>query len=188
MTIPLQVTFKDFPPSTAVEQRIRERVDRLERFHKRIIECRVVVEAPHRRHVKGKLYHLNIVILIPGGEVVVNNESHDKQAHEDIYVAIRDAFGAAERQLEDHVRVKGGKVKAHEAPRHGNISKMFPDYGFIEDSEGVEIYFHRNSVVDAEYEKLEVGDEVRIVVAESESDKGPQASTVKPIGKHHIVD
>lgn len=187
MTVPLQVTFKDFPPSEAVEKRIRERADRLERFHKRITECRVVVAAPHRRHVKGKLYHLNIVILVPGGEVVVNNDSHDKHAHEDIYVAIRDAFSAAERQLEDHVRVKGGNVKVHETPQHGTIVRMFPDYGFVQDSAGSEIYFHRNSVIEAEFEKLNVGDEVRIVVAEGESEKGPQASTVRPIGKHHIV-
>lgn len=188
MTVPLQITFKDFPPSEAVELRIRERAERLERHHKRITECRVVVEAPHRKHQKGKLFHLNVLVVVPGGEIIVNNESHDKHAHEDIYVAIRDAFAAAERQLEDFVRVKGGKVKTHEAPLHGKIVKMFPDYGFIQDSGGTEVYFHRNSVVDADYEALEVGDQVRLVIASGEGEKGPQASTVTPIGKHHIVE
>ena len=187
MSVPLQITFKDFPASEAVERRIRERAEKLAQFHDRITDCRVVVEAPHRRGHKGKLYHLRIVLVVPGGQVIVNQEAHDKHAHEDIYVAIRDAFNAAQRQLEDFVRVRGGKVKLHEAPLHGRITKMFPDYGFIEDAEGNEVYFHCNSVVDTTYESLDVGDEVRLSIAHGESDKGPQATTVRPIGKHHIV-
>lgn len=187
MDVPLQITFKDFPPSDAVEARIRERANKLGRFHDRITECRVVVEAPHRRGRKGKLYHLRIVVVVPGGQVTVNNDTHDKHAHEDIHVAVRDAFNAAQRRLEDFVRERGGKVKSHETPLHGRITQMFPDYGFIEDADGNEIYFHCNSVVEGVYDHLEIGDQVRMVVAYGESEKGPQATTVRPIGKHHIV-
>jgi len=120
--------------------------------------------------------------------VAVNNEGHDKHAHEDVYVAIRDAFNAAGRKLEDFVRRHRQDVKHHEAPSHGRIASLFSDHGFIADSDGNEVYFHRNSVVDVEYDKLEVGAEVRFVAAYGESDKGPQATTVHPMGKHHIVD
>lgn len=186
MSVPLQITFRNFPHSEAVEARIRERADKLELHHKRITDCRVVVESPHRHHHKGKLYHLRIDLLVPGGELLVNSDSHDKHAHEDIYVAIRDAFDALERKLEEFARKGSGEVKSHETPAHGRVLRMFPDYGFIETSDGQEIYFHCNSVVDDGFEQLQVGSEVRIVTAEGESDKGPQATTVRPIGKHHL--
>ena len=61
-------------------------------------------------------------------------------------------------------------------------------YGFIETSDGREIYFHANSVVGSRLDQLKMADEVRLVIAEDESAKGPQATTVQLIGKHHIVD
>ena len=188
MTLPVRLTFHGFQPSEAVEARIRQRAEKLFRRHARITECRVVVEAPHRHHRHGKLYQLRIDLVVPGGELVINSAAHDKHAHEDVYVAIRDAFDAMDRKLEQFVSRRKNEIKAHEAPAHGTIVRMFPDYGFIEDSDGNEIYFHCNSVVEADYDNLQIGDPVRIVVAHGESDKGPQASTVKPIGKHHIVE
>jgi cold shock CspA family protein/ribosome-associated translation inhibitor RaiA len=187
MSIPLQLTFRGFPASPAIEASIRERTEQLARFHHRIVDCRVVVEAPHRHHVKGNLYHLRVLVNVPGGEIVVNDEGHDKHAHEDIYVAIRDAFNAVDRKIEDFVRRHRQDVKHHEVPAHGRIVRMFPDYGFIADGDGSEIYFHRNSVIEGGYDKLSVGAEVRFVASERESDKGPQATTVRPVGKHHIV-
>lgn len=188
MPVPTKITFRDFPPSDAVSARITERAEKLGNFHKRITECRVTVESPHRHHRKGKLYQINIVLLVPGGELVVNNATHDKHAHEDIYVAIRDAFNAIQRKLEDHVRVRGGKIKAHETPTtQGKIAKLFHDYGFIEDALGGEIYFHCNSVADDGFDRLEVGDEVRLTVAPDESDKGPQATVVTPTGRKRAV-
>ncbi len=100
----LQVAFRNMDASEAVEADIRERVDRLERFCDRITGCRVVVEAPHRHHHKGNLYDIRIDIDVPGEEIVVKRSGPENQAHEDIYVAVRDAFGAATRRLQDHVR------------------------------------------------------------------------------------
>ncbi|MEE9542924.1 MAG: cold shock domain-containing protein [Thermodesulfobacteriota bacterium] len=79
-------------------------------------------------------------------------------------------------------------MKIHEVQPHGRISELFTDegYGTIESSDGMEIYFHRNSVLNADFDKLEIGTEVRFV--EEAGEKGPQASTVKVIGKHHLVD
>jgi ribosome-associated translation inhibitor RaiA len=131
MEIPLQITFRNMAPSQAIEDNIREKVSKLESFYDRIMSCRVIVEAPHRHHRKGKAYEVRIDLTVPGGELVVNRapkrletaklrlqkvsekeeneliESHEPSkhaAHEDIYVAIRDAFNAAGRKLEDHAR------------------------------------------------------------------------------------
>src|SRR3546814_6397380 len=105
-------------------------------------------------------------------------------------VALRDAFNAARRRLEDDSRKRAGRVKSHEVPPHGKIARLngFEDYGFIQTSGGGEIYFHKNSLVDADFDKLVEGQEVSYVVAEGESDKGPQASMVKLIGKHHLAE
>ena len=151
------------------------------------MSCRVAVEAPHKHHHKGKLYHVRINITVPDKELVVSREPDQHHAHEDVYVAIRDAFDAMRRQLEDYARRRRGKVKRHEAPPHGRIAKLFPEenYGNIETLDGRLVYFHQNSVVDTDFSKLETGSEVRFV--EEMGEKGPQASTVYVIGKHHIV-
>jgi ribosomal subunit interface protein len=188
MQIPLQISFRNMDPSPTIEARIREKAAKLERFHDRIIGCTVVVEAPHRHHHKGKLYNVRVDVSVPGKDVVVDHAKPLDHAHEDVYVAIRDAFDAAARRLEDHARRMRGDVKSHAAPRHGKIATLFGDYGFITTVEGDEVYFHRNSVVGVNFDALEVGNDVTLVVAENEGVEGLQASTVKLVGKHHIVE
>jgi len=190
MEVPVQITFKNMESSEAVEARIREKVDKLENRFGRVISCNVFVEAPHRRHAKGRLFEVRIDLTVPGKELVVTHSGPKNQAHEDVYVALRDAFNAAARQLEDHARKVRGKVKTHEAPPHGKIVRLFPyeGYGFVALTDGREIYFHKNAVVNGGFDKLEVGSEVRLAIAEDESPQGPQASTVTLIGKHHIVE
>lgn len=187
VALPIQVTFRNMEHSDFIEAEVRKRAARLDRFADRIMSCRVVVEAPHQRHNKGKLYDVRIGMTLPGREIAVTRSGPQDHAHEDVHVAIRDAFRAATRQLEDHVRERRGQTKTHETPLHGKVIKIFPDYGFIETSDGHEIYFHQNSVVVGEFEKLNPDDEVRLVIAYDESAEGPQASTVVPIGKHHLV-
>jgi len=114
MQIPLQLVFRDIEPSAAIEARIREEVDKLEEFHKGIIGCRVIVEAPHRRHHKGKLYNVRVTLTVPGAELVVSRDPERDHAHEDVYVAIRDVFDAAQRQLQDKTQRRRGAVKFHE--------------------------------------------------------------------------
>jgi len=110
---PVEIVFQNFASSPAVEARIRERAEKLDRFYDQIMGCRVAVEASHRRHHKGNLYHVRIDLTVPGEELVVSRVPDDKQAHEDIYVAIRDAFDAMRRQLEDYARRRRGQVKRH---------------------------------------------------------------------------
>jgi ribosomal subunit interface protein len=185
MQMPLQISFRDMEPSAAVETKIRERAAKLDRYYDRIMGCRVVVEAPHRRHHQGKLYHVRVDLTVPQGELVVSREPVDRHTHEDVYVAIRDAFDAAQRRLADYARRQRGDIKIHEEAAVSRVSKLFPDegYGFIETPEGHEIYFHQNSVLNGGFARLEVGDEVQFV--EEQGEKGPQASTVRLVAKHH---
>ncbi len=190
MQIPVQVTFRNMDPSEALEANVRGKAEKLERYFDRVVSCRVVVESPHRRHHKGKLYNVRIDIGVPGKEIVVNHSGPKNHAHEDVYVAVRDAFKSAARRLEDHARKMRGEVKSHEVPPHGKVARLFSyeGYGFVAMSDGREIYFHKNSVVAGGFDRLEVGHEVRVTVAEGESAEGPQASTVTPIGKHHLIE
>ena len=180
MDLPLQITFRDMPPSAAIEARVREQAAEFEQFYDRIVSCRVVIETPHRHHHQGRLYGVRVDLSVPGREIVVGREPTQHHAHEDVYVAIRDAFDAAKRQLENHARRERGDTKRHEPPSEGRVARLFPEpgYGFIETPEGREIYFHRNSVIDGTFERLEVGTVVRF--AEEPGEKGPQASTVRP--------
>jgi ribosomal subunit interface protein len=188
MQLPLQITFRHMDTSEAVATRIRDRAQELERFSDRIMSCRVVVECRHPRHQQGNLFQIRIDLKIPGREIAIGRDPAARHAHEDVYVAIRDAFDAGRRLLEDHVRERRGEVKRHAVPDHGRITRLLPEQncGFILGADGNEIYFHRNSVTNSGFDKLKVGDEVRFVARHSESAAGPQASTVVPLGKHHL--
>jgi ribosomal subunit interface protein len=190
MQTPLEIRFHQMEPSPSIEERIRAKAAELERFSDQITSCRVVVEKDHRQHRKGNLFRVRIDLAVPGKEIVANRKGPKDHAHEDIQVAIRDAFNALARQLEDHVRARRGKTKIHEVPPHGQIKMLDPsgDFGFITMPDGQEVYFHRNSLANGTFDQLAVGDEVRVVIAEGEGVEGAQASTVQPIGKHHVQD
>jgi ribosome-associated translation inhibitor RaiA len=183
----VQITFRHMDPSAAIEAKVREQAQRLERFYDRITSCRVVIEAPHKHHNKGNLYHVGIELTVPDDKLVISRDREQHHANEDPYVAIRDAFDAMRGRLESYVMRRRRDVKTHEVPPHGRIARLDParDFGLIQTPDGREIYFHRNSVVDTEFDKLEVGTEVRFV--EGLGEEGPQATTVHVVGKHHVV-
>jgi ribosomal subunit interface protein len=109
MQIPLEISYKNMEKSDAVESRIREKAEKkFERFAGRITSCRVVVEAPHKHQTHGNCYDVRIDLHVPGEELVVTRDGSKDPAHTDVYVAIRDAFDAATRQLDDHARRKIG--------------------------------------------------------------------------------
>jgi ribosomal subunit interface protein len=185
MQEPLQVSYRDVTPSTAIEAAIHERAAKLDEFFDRITGCRVVVESRHHHHHRGWLYHVRVELALPGRLIVVDREPDEHHEHEDVYVAIRDAFDAVRRQLEDYVRASRGFTKTHEAPPEGRITRLFltEGYGFISTADGREIYFHRNAVLDEPFDRLEVGTAVRF--AEELGDQGPQATTVHVVGRPH---
>lgn len=187
MQTPLQLSFEDIAHSEFIEARIKDEVDKLEQFYDRITSMRVVVARPQRRHHKGDAYQIRIHMTVPGAaDIAISREPAADGAHDDVYVTIRDAFRAARRQLQDLARKRQGHVKEHEVPPHGTIAALHPDddHGFIAASDGREIYFHRNSLSGARLEELEPGQEVRFT--EADGDKGPQATMVRPVGKHHL--
>jgi len=188
MQLPLQVTFRHMDTSDAVMAVIREKAEKLDRFSEHIMACRVVVEAPHQHHHKGNLYKVSVDITVPGGEIFASRGTDKNHAHEDVYVAIRDAFNAAKRQLEDYAREIRRDIKSHAPPPHGTVLRLFPDedYGIIASADNREIYFHRHSVLNDDFDNLHVGAEVRF--DEEKGEEGPQASTVVLLGKHHIVE
>ena len=124
MQQPLQINFRDIPQSDAVEARVREKAGKLDKFYDQIMTCRVMVEAPHSHHHKGNLYHIRIDLTVPKGEIVINRDPKEQHAHEDVYVAIRDAFDAARRRLQDYARKQRGDVKRHETPPPATISEL----------------------------------------------------------------
>jgi ribosome-associated translation inhibitor RaiA len=99
-----QIAFHQMPTSPALEAHIRRAVDGLETHFDRMTGCRVSVEAPHRHHRHGRLYRVVIEIGMPGGRVVVGRSPDEHAAHSDAHVAVRDAFRAARRRLDDRVR------------------------------------------------------------------------------------
>ncbi len=125
MQQPIQISFRNIDPSEAVEANVRSKIAWLETFHDRIQSCRVVIEVPHRHHHQGRIYQVRVDLTVPGAEFVVNREAGLNGAHEDVYVAIRDAFDAVRRRLEDHARRQRGETKAHEIPARPRIGRHF---------------------------------------------------------------
>ena len=119
----IEVTMRDFPRSDALDAHIRQKAVKLEHLYGRILGCRVVVEQPQRHKHQGKLYCVKIDLKVPGAELVI-----DHQRNEDVYVALRDAFNAAARKLEDFAHKQRGAVKAHARERPG-ASEAEPGQG-----------------------------------------------------------
>jgi ribosomal subunit interface protein len=114
MQAPIQIAFEHVEHSDALEAAVRKEAQRLERFHDRITSMRVVIARPQHRHHKGDIYCVRIHVAVPGGKHI--DVSHDPAAtgrHEDVHVTIRDAFDAASRQLQDHVRRLEGETSPH---------------------------------------------------------------------------
>ncbi len=126
MKLPLQITFRHMPNSQALETRIRQLADRLERFSPQIMRCHVIIEPPSHHQHQGALHDIHIVITLPDGEIAIRRARPADHAHEDVYVAVRDAFLAARRKLEDYERKRRLDVKSHGEPARGRIMAMPP--------------------------------------------------------------
>ena len=160
MQVPLQITFHDVSPSEALESHIREKARKLEQFYSGLIGCKVVVDQPGLHQHKGKPFNIRIDLTVPGGEIVV-----DRQKDEDVYVALRDAFGAARRKLEDYGRRQRLEIKAHEPVLSGRVARLVPEerYGFIAGIDGREFYFSAMNLANGNYDDMAEGDEVRFL-------------------------
>jgi len=173
MKVPLAVTVRGFEHSDALEAAIREHAQKLELFHTNVTSCRVSVEEISKHQHQGRQYRVRIDLRVPGKEIVVTRDHH-----EDVYVAVRDAFDSAKRQLEEEVREHRGDVKVHESTQQGTIARLLLDegYGFIRTEDDRELYFSRENVVHPLFEHLQIGASVRFI--EDAGAEGPQARRV----------
>lgn len=201
MILPVQITFRNISATKEIEDDIRSRARKLETFYSPITSCRVLVEAPARHRQKGFPFHVRIDLTVPDGEIVVKREPtlipverdvaderrrkqmETRPERKHLKVAIREAFDATRRRLQDHARRKRADVKVHEPMPQGRVSKLFPleRYGYIQTTDGREIYFHENSVLNDHFKNLKIGSKVNF--NEEAGEKGPQASTVYFVAK-----
>ncbi len=174
MQCPLQITMRDIPHSDTLEGHIRQKVSKLENFYPHLVGCKVVVEVPHKHKHQGRKFDIRLDITVPGGELVVNRE-----ADGDVYVAVRDAFDAARRQLEDYGHRQRGETKVHPPVFQGKVKRLNAeeDYGFIETEDGRELYFHRDNLANGNFERLAIGSEVHFL--EDTGAEGLQAKRVR---------
>ena len=180
---PVQIDFKGHEGSAAQKAAIQEYLAEIERMFDRIVAGRVAVTAPGKHHRGGEPFEISIRLTLPDGrEVDVSRVPAADERHADFKFALGDAFRRAQRQLRDQVERMQGEVKTAATQPTGTIVRLFEDHGFLESADGLEIYFHRNSVLNGGFAKLEPGMKVSFVEAQGE--KGPQASTVKLLGKH----
>ncbi|MEO6192989.1 MAG: ribosome-associated translation inhibitor RaiA [Thermoanaerobaculia bacterium] len=181
MQVPLEISTRWIDLSPPLEAELRKRAGRLERHTDRITSCRIAVERPTgNHHQEGGPYRVRVDITVPGSELVADKSDAE------VYAAIRQAFDAAERQVETWSERRRGDVKTHQELRspEGQVLRLFPEegFGFLGGPDGREVYFHRNAVLDPPgFDGLEVGARVRF--AEEQGLEGPQASTVSLLGR-----
>ena len=181
MQIPPEITYRDIDRTDKIDSLIREKIAKLEQFCDYITSCRVVVEKANENPSSGSPYRVSIDITIPHERELAVTHSPDKgKQYPPLEAVIRDAFEAARRQLVSITTEQKGDRKIHPEQEIGAvITKLFADqdYGFIKTIDtGREVYFHRNSVVNRDFDKLAVGNGVRF--KETEGEMGPQATTV----------
>ena len=200
MHLPPTITFRRMRATDALEAEIRARLEKLDTYCPSIMAARVLVEQAERHHRDGNRYHIRLDLTVPGEEIVISHEAslrpdaralaarqtrkqdEPDRSHTDAGFAIREAFAAARRRLQDYVRRQRGSVKVHTPQPLGRVVRLFPSkaYGFLEAADGHEVYFQGSSVLGGAFDDLEVGS--RVAFVEERGEKGPQASTVRLVG------
>ncbi|HEX9447961.1 MAG TPA: HPF/RaiA family ribosome-associated protein [Dongiaceae bacterium] len=183
MQKPLQIAFKNLDKSEHLETLIRDRVEKLDQLHPRIIGCRVVLEAPARTATAKAPLAISIEIDVPSRpKIVAKRQDVRRDTKGDHLKHINQAFDAVQRQLEDVARLSSRDVKAHEsAGETGCIMQieMLEDHGFVELAQGESLYFSRDAVLDNRFEDLKPGMMVHVTRAMRESSMGPQAIAIR---------
>jgi len=187
MERPLQISFRNMASSEFIEALIRERVERLQRFHPNITGARVVVEVPHRSPEGGKLpIGITVEIDVPGHKpIVAKGEQDRREMKGDHSAIINRVFEAIERQLEQTTSIMNREVKNHgSAGDTGIVVSIFPEqnYGFVEVKDSPDLYFSREVVASGAFDDIKIGTVVHVTRAASEGPMGPQASSVKLLG------
>ncbi len=188
MKIPPEITYRNVEKTNAIDVLINEKIGKLEQVCNYLNSCHIVIEKVHDRPRSGSPYRVRIDMTVPPGhELVAESNPPDVNLYPPLEAVIRDAFQAATRQLRDlaEQQRESDKAKTNDRAEQTTalVIKLFPEqgYGFIKTLDGEEVYFHRNSVLHDEFNRLEIGTGVHCVVELGE--EGPQASTVKIVDK-----
>lgn len=193
MQFPPEIAFRGFEPDEWLKEAIHSEIKKLDGQFGRVVGCRVMVELPHRRREEGNPYHVRIELSVPGRNLVVNRSAKARERERETQMtAVDEAFSAMSRRLEDYVRELRGDVKQKREVAQGRVWRLYPGsapgerYGFIRTADGTDVYFHENSLLDADYEQIEVGTEVRF--NEEQGREGPQASTVRVLQQPDVTE
>jgi len=191
MKVPLEVSYRDVEKTAAIEALINEKVAKLEEVCDHISSCHIAVEKINDRPRSGSPYRVRIDLTVPPGhELVADSNPSEETQYVELDTVIRDAFSAARRQLRKLTK------RQHESDKSQNqesyettalVNKIFREegYGFIKTLDGQDIYFHRNSVLHDDFDRLEIGTGVRFFVEDGE--EGPHATTVKIVDKPGVT-
>jgi ribosomal subunit interface protein len=173
MQTPPQITVREIPDSAAIELKVAKKIDKLQKICPHIISCKVVIDVQQKHKHQGKLFSTHIDAVVPGKEIVVT-----RVMNEDLYVAIRDAFSAAQRQLKNYRSKLQGEVKTHLIPMRGHVARLFPAqaYGFITGQDNTDYYFDAFNVAAPDFDHLAIGTDVEFFVMVG--NEGPQAMRV----------
>lgn len=191
MQTPAEIDFQGIHADDHLRSCVNRNISTLEQRFGRITACRVVIRGPSERHRKGGAFEVSMRLTLPQGREVAIGRSEGRVREADTdnrlldpVVAINDAFKRARRRLQDHARRMQGHVKVHDGPPIATVTRYndATGFGFLETPDGREIYFHRNSVLDDGARHVAPG--TRVTFFEEMGEKGPQASTVRVLGKH----
>lgn len=184
MQTPPEIKFHDIDRSEWVENYIVERVQRLDRFADGITSCHVTLSQEAAKHNKGNRYSLMVEVrLPPNHDIAAKKQKIVREMHTQLPALINLAFGAIETQLKRTAQLRRADVKRHDGEPRGLVAKLSPEegYGFIRSFDNRDVYFHRNSVLHGDFERLTIGTEVRF--SPEEGEKGLQASSVQVVAK-----
>jgi cold shock CspA family protein/ribosome-associated translation inhibitor RaiA len=188
MKVPPEITYRNVEKTNSIDALVNEKIAKLEQVCNYISSCHIAIEKIHDRPRSGSPYRVRIDMTVPPGhELVAESNPPDVNQYPPLESVIRDAFSAATRQLRDLAKQQreSDKSKTNDSAQQTTalVIKLFPEqgYGFIKTLDGEEVYFHRNSVLHDDFDRLEIGTGVHCFVELGE--EGPQASTVKIVDK-----
>jgi len=183
-----EVIFHDVDRSPWVENYIHERLLRLDKFAEGITSCRVSLTQDQASHHKGNRYSVMVEVRTPPNhDLAARKAKVIRDMQTQLPALINLAFGAIERQLKKTAALRRGEGKnpenRHDSQLHGIVEKLFDEgYGFVRAvGDERQVYFHRNSVLHGEFDRLAIGTEVRFTP--QDGDDGPQASSVHIVAK-----
>jgi len=187
MQAPIEIAFHNIEQADWAEDAIRDHVARLEQMFDRLTTCRVRVDQRANNSNNTIPPVVRIELSVPGHRDIVVAHEPDRLQRKfqapDLHNAINEAFRIAERRLgqfKDQLKDRTAAGR-HEAANEmlGQIVEITPaeDFGFLLTASGGLLYFHRNSVLTGDFDRLEVGDQIHYV--EEMGDTGPIATKVR---------